>query len=317
MIRSPKSMLVLAAILFVNGSAAFPVAGYSPECRTDKATFASIAGGTTQIGDNEGYADERPAYVTSVDSFTLQTTEVTIRQFAEFVAATGYVTTAEQRGNSLVFAPPAAGQYPTDPSGWWKIVDGADWQHPEGPGSSVRNKVQFPVTHVSFRDALAYAKWRGERLPSEEEFERAARAGPDDFSRQPEPDSANTWQGEFPYANLARDGHSGIAPVGCFKPSAYGLHDVIGNVWEWTSSHYLPGHGPVAQAVGERGALSFDANQPDTAVRVIKGGSFLCAPNYCARYRPSARHAQAEDETASHIGFRTVAIAQHKGIHSN
>jgi sulfatase modifying factor 1 len=301
-----RSAIAVLALMLVQGSAPFSATASSPQCLTDTGQFVVVPGGRTQIGDDEGYADERPAYLTHVGSFAIRATEVTVEEFAEFAAATDYVTTAERRGSSLVFSPPEPGQLPTDPAGWWKIVDGANWRHPEGPASSIIGRGKFPVTHVSFSDAQAFARWRGERLPTEEEFERAARAGLAPTSQQPSPDSANTWQGPFPYANLAKDRHSGIAPAGCFKPSAYGLHDVIGNVWEWTSSYYLPGHGPEPSALGEKAPLSFDPNQPGVEVRVIKGGSFLCAPNYCARYRPSARHAQARDETASHIGFRTV-----------
>jgi formylglycine-generating enzyme len=308
--RTLKAGMALGLLLLASHSPVAPTATAAslPQCLFASPGAVTIPGGKTQIGDNEGYADERPAYVTQVDGFAIGATEVTVGQFAEFTAATRYVTSAERRGDSLVFSPPAAGELPTHPSQWWKIVDGADWRHPEGPGSNIDSRAHYPVTHVSFADAQAYARWRGERLPNEEEFERAARAGLSAGLAQPEPESANTWQGKFPYVDLGKDGHKGVAPVGCFRPSAYGLHDMIGNVWEWTSSHYLPGHGPVAHAIGERGPLSFDPSQPEKAVRVIKGGSFLCAPNYCARYRPSARHAQAEEESASHIGFRTVGI---------
>lgn len=266
-----------------------------------------VAGGETRIGDDEGYADERPSYTAPVKGFWIDRTEVTNRQFAAFVAATGHVTTAERRGDSFVFVPPAAGTIPTAPDQWWRIVQGADWRHPQGPESRIDDRLDEPVVHVSQADARAYARWRGHRLPSEEEYERAAQGRLGTLRDQPAPDSANSWQGPFPHEDLKLDGAVGIAPVGCYKANAYGAHDLIGNVWEWTSSWYTPGHGPEPSVLGAGSNPSADPRQPDKPVRVIKGGSFLCAPNYCARYRPAARHAQAEDETASHIGFRTAS----------
>lgn len=305
-----KSLAWPAALLLLLGGSVATDDGAkavsSLACNTGLQAPVWIAGGETQIGDDAGYTDERPSYRTHVDGFWIDRFEVTNAQFADFVKATGYVTSAERRGDSMVFIPPTQGQIPTAPDQWWKVVEGADWQHPEGPDRSIEGRAHLPVVHVSHRDALAYAAWVGRRLPSEEEFERAARVGLVSLNEQPEPDSANTWQGSFPIANLKYDGYAGLAPVGCYKANAPGAHDLIGNAWEWTSSWYLPGHGPAATKLGNPGKLSFDPNQPGIDVRVIKGGSFLCAPNYCARYRPSARHAQAEYESASHIGFRTV-----------
>lgn len=266
-----------------------------------------IPAGQTIIGDNSGYPEEGPAYRTKVNGFEIDATEVTNAQFEAFVRATGHVTTAERRGDSIVFVPPAANEPVASPDQWWRIVEGADWRHPEGPGSGIAKRANYPVVHVSHADALAFARWAGRRLPSEEEFERAAQGGAGPSSAQPGPDNANTWQGHFPQANLKSDGHAGLAPVGCYEPNGYGAYDLIGNVWEWTASWYLPGHGPAPVAVGPGAPLSYDPAQPGVPVRVIKGGSFLCAANYCARYRPSARHAQAQDMTASHLGFRTAS----------
>lgn len=267
-----------------------------------------ISGGDTRIGSDSAYADEGPAYETHVKGFWIDRHEVTNAQYAAFVRATGYVTSAEREGSSIVFVPPGPDELPVRPSQWWRYVKGADWRHPEGPQSSLSGRARLPVVHVTYADALAYARWAGRALPSEEQFEFAARAGAAETLEQPAPNEANTWQGRFPVSNDQADGHSRLAPAGCFKPNGFGLSDMIGNAWEWTQSWYLAGHGPTVEAGGVPGNPSFDPSQPDALVRVIKGGSFLCAPNYCARYRPSARHAQDEKSAASHIGFRTVDL---------
>lgn len=276
-------------------------------CAGGAAGFIAVPGGTALIGDDRGYADERPAIAVPLASFRIARHEVTNGEFAAFVAATGHVTTAERRGDSIVFAPPRAGGIPISPAQWWRIVGGADWRHPEGPESSIAEREHYPVVHVSLDDAEAYARWKGARLPTEEEFEYAAQGGKDGGpgdGEQPAPDSANTWQGPFPISDLARDGHAGPAPVGCYRANALGAHDLIGNVWEWTVTSYRPGHspGPASSAL-----IAASASSAGEDLRVIKGGSFLCAPNYCARYRPAARHAQARQETASHLGFRLAA----------
>lgn len=266
-----------------------------------------LTGGPIRIGNDRGYTEERPAYDTQIDGFGIDRHEVTNRQFAAFVAATGHVTRAEREGRSVVFDPPGGNEVPVDPARWWKIVAGADWRHPEGPDSDLNGRGELPVVHVSYADARAYAEWAGRALPSEEQFEYAARAGSAETMDQPGADSANTWQGRFPVRNDGDDGHARLAPVGCYKPNAFGLNDMIGNVWEWTGSWYLPTRGVITGPGGTPGNPSFDPTQPDARARVIKGGSFLCAPNYCARYRPAARHAQDELSGASHLGFRTVS----------
>ena len=208
---------------------------------------------------------------------------------------------------------------PTDLKGggrltqWWRYVAGANWREPQGPGSSITGKENHPVVHIAYEDALAYARWKGRDLPTEAQWEFAARGGRDGeddwasaFDAKGKP-LANTWQGLFPVLNTEEDGFTGTAPVGCFPPNGYGLYDMIGNVWEWTTDWYRPGHLPDA-AVNPAGPnlaqLRVSASQPPS--RVIKGGSYLCAHNYCARYRPAARQPQEVDLGAAHLGFRTV-----------
>lgn len=292
--------------------AASMVGGASPpaaplQCAGGREGFVAVPAGTATIGDDRGYAEERPAIAVPLAAFRIARHEVTNGEFAAFVAATGHVTTAERRGDSIVFAPPRAGGIPVSPAQWWRIVDGADWRHPEGPESTIEGRGYYPVVHVSLDDAEAYARWKGARLPTEEEFEYAAQGGEDDGAgdgAQPAPDAANTWQGPFPISDLARDGHAGPAPAGCYRANALGAHDLIGNVWEWTATPFRPGHtqGPAPSAL-----FAAPARSAAEDLRVIKGGSFLCAPSYCARYRPAARHAQARQETASHLGFRLAA----------
>jgi formylglycine-generating enzyme len=253
---------------------------------------------------------------------------VTNAQFREFVTATGYVTLAE-RGldpathpgmakellapGSVVFIPPtnvASGGRITQ---WWQYVPGASWREPTGPGSSIAGKDNHPVVHIAYEDALAYARWRRRELPTEAQWEFAARGGrdgEDDWSSAFDAEGkliANSWQGIFPVYNTNEDGYAGTAPVGCFRPNGYGLYDMIGNVWEWTSDWYRPGH-PREKAINPTGPelqdLALTAGQSPS--RVIKGGSFLCASNYCARYRPAARQPQEVDLGAAHLGFRTV-----------
>ncbi len=263
------------------------------------------------MGSARYYSEEGPPTRTAVHAFDIDAHEVTNRQFATFVEATGYITEAERPGGgAFVFRPPQTPGDAPDPRLWWRYVQGADWRHPSGRGSSIAELPNDPVVNVTYADALAYAHWAGRALPTEEQFEAAARQGLVDPDAEPTPENANFWQGTFPDADEARDGFRGRAPAGCFASNGIGAYDLIGNVWEWTRSWYLPSHAPVVTGDGTPGNPSFDPAQPGVRARVIKGGSFLCAKNYCARYRPAARHAQEETLAASHLGFRTVGVVR-------
>lgn len=269
--------------------------------------LVDIPGGRFTMGSDEGYPEEGPAREVVVAGFKLDRYEVSNAQFAAFVAETGYVTVAERTPDpanypdidpellvpgSAVFVVPGDPDAPEGQGdGWWRFVPGASWRAPEGPGSTIEGLEDHPVVHVAYEDAEAYARWAGRRLPTEAEWERAARAGADaraDWGAEVDVDGtwqANTWQGVFPVVDKGEDGFIGTAPAGCYAPNGYGLYDMIGNAWEWTSDR-------------------FDGQQN---VGVIKGGSYLCAENYCARYRPAARQPFERDFSASHIGFRTAA----------
>jgi formylglycine-generating enzyme len=299
-----------------------------------------VPGGTFKMGSDGHYPEEAPVHRVTVDGFYLDLTPVTNRQFKDFVKATGYVTFAEippdpkdypgalphmLYAGSLVFKPPSHAVDLRDWSQWWAFLKGADWRHPYGPKSNINNLDNHPVVHVSFTDAQAYAKWAGKELPTEAEWEFAARGGLDgaeyawgDELTPGGKHHANTWQGEFPHQNLCADGFERTSPVTAFAPNGYGLHDMIGNVWEWTGDWYAPKHETDARKAccipenprGAREDASYDPQQPVKIPRkVIKGGSHLCAPNYCRRYRPAARHAHPVDTSTSHIGFR-CAIRQ-------
>ncbi len=258
-----------------------------------------VPGGRFTMGENARYPEEGPPREVEVAGFWMSRTEVTNSEFAAFVAATGYRTEAERDPPAMPGAPPemlqpgsAVFRVPTpDNRNWWAWVVGANWQHPSGPQSAIAGRDRDPVVQVTYNDALAYARWAGLSLPSEEQWEFAARAGadalpePKDSSGAP---TANYYQGVFPARDLGEDGFTARAPVGCFPANAFGLHDMIGNVWEWTTAEARPG-------------------QP---VNIIKGGSYLCAANYCARYRPAARQFQERDLGTDHIGFRLVDNAR-------
>jgi formylglycine-generating enzyme required for sulfatase activity len=297
-----------------------------------------VPGGTFRMGSDKHYPEEAPVHRVAVSSFFIDRTPVTNRQFKEFVKATGHVTTAEKApdpadypgalphmlyAGSLVFVPPTRVSNLHDFNQWWTFMRGADWRHPYGPKSNINALDNHPVVHVSFEDASTFAHWAGKELPTEAEWEFAARGGLDgaEFAWGDDliPNGrhmANTWQGEFPVQNLNADGFERTSPVTAFPPNGYGLHDMIGNVWEWTTDWYAAGHeadAPKACCIPEnpRGARedrSYDPSQPEIRIprKVIKGGSHLCAPNYCRRYRPAARHAEPVDTSTSHLGFRCV-----------
>ena len=296
-----------------------------------------IAGGRFVMGSDHHYPEEAPAHDVTVDGFWIDKYTVTNEQFARFADATGYVTTAERppraedypgalpemlRAASVVFQKPRQRVDLRNHYNWWTYVPGAQWRHPEGPESSIQNRAQHPVVHLSFEDAEAYARWAGKELPTEAEWEFAARGGLDKASyawgEEMTPGGkfmANTWQGEFPWQNLRSDGYENTAPVGRFPPNGYGLFDMIGNVWEWTNDWYTARHeagkgccsGDIPK--GNREA-SFDPNEPIRIPRkVMKGGSFLCAENYCLRYRPAARMGQPVDTSTCHLGLRLIRRA--------
>lgn len=297
-----------------------------------------IPGGTFRMGSDKFYPEEAPVHRVAVDGFWIDATPVTNRQFREFVKATGHVTVAETapdpkdypgapahmlHAGSLVFSPPPHPVDLGDWSQWWQFLKGADWRHPYGPKSTINGLDNHPVVHVAHADALAYARWAGMDLPTEAEWEFAARGGLDgaDYAWGDElapggAHRANTWQGQFPHQNLTQDGFDRTSPVKAFPPNGYGIHDMIGNVWEWTADWYSPRHeadAPKACCIprnprGGREEASHDPGQPQIRIprKVIKGGSHLCAPNYCQRYRPAARHAEAVDTSTGHLGFRCV-----------
>lgn len=279
---------------------------------------------TAILGSDDHYPEEAPARPVTVAGFFIQAYQVTNARFAEFVGATGYVTVAERPLNPADFpgAPPENLQPgslvfrrtsgPVDLrhlSQWWTWTPGASWRHPIGPGSSIAARAEHPVVHVAFEDAAAYADWAGLALPTEAQWETAARGGLDHavytWGDQPEAEGerlANYWHGDFPWRPEA--GYGRTRPVGSFPPNAYGLFDMAGNVWEWTTDWYADTR--AGDPCCEAG--SYDPAQPQFAVprRVIKGGSFLCADNYCLRYRPAARRPQMVDSGMSHIGFRCI-----------
>jgi formylglycine-generating enzyme len=290
------------------------------------------------MGSDRFYPEERPVTEVAVDGFWMDQHPVTVAEFARFVEDTGHLTFAERPPDpaeypeadpqllvpgSLVFQRAAGPVDLRDVSNWWAYVPGASWRHPEGPDSDIAGRDSHPVTHVAYEDAIAYATWASKDLPTEAEWERAARGGLDGatfaWGDEAMPDGrpfANTWQGEFPWQNLLTDGHEGTSPIGAFPPNGYGLLDVTGNVWEWTCDFFAwrqPGNPQKACCAPHnprvtKPDLSYDVGSPGAHIprRVIKGGSHLCAPNYCLRYRPAARQAEAVDTSASHLGFRCI-----------
>ena len=284
-----------------------------------------VPAGRFPFGDRV-YPEELPISEVSVAGFWMDRTEVTNDQFAEFVNATGHITVAERpvdaqahpdlpapmrKPGAVVFVGPVRGAAAASLTDWWRYTPGASWRHPQGPDSSIAGRGTYPVVAVAYEDALAYARWKGRSLPTEVQWEWAARggqptgAGPDHLAGEDaQPAQANTWQGLFPVLDTAQDGFGGAAPVGCFAANGYGLFDMIGNVWELTADEYTDSHafGPIAGG----GPMRNDAG---ASRRVIKGGSFLCAPNYCRRYRAGARQPQEDDLATSHLGFRTVLNA--------
>ncbi len=333
-----------------------PHVGPSPLAAADSspapAGMASIPGGEFTMGSdaNHAFANERPAHRVVVDAFLLDIHPVTNAQYAEFVEATGYQTVAERpvdweemkqqlppgtpkppdevlQPGSLVFKPTDGPVNLRHMDQWWHWVHGANWRHPEGPGSDIEDRADHPVVHIAWEDAVAYAEWAGKRLPTEAEWEFAARGGLEgkryNWGDEERPDGkfmANRWHGDFPFRNSEADGFAGTSPVGSFPANGYGLHDMAGNVWNWCSDIYhgstfmsrAEGEQPVVNprgpAADEREVFLPGDPSPPTAPgalrRVTKGGSFLCNPAYCESYRPSARRGTPPDTGSSHVGFR-------------
>jgi sulfatase modifying factor 1 len=298
--------------------------------------MVQIPAGTFLMGSDVHYPEEAPAHKVSVNGFWMDVHAVTNAEFKRFVDATDYVTLAEKPANaadypgakpellaphSVVFRKTAGPVDMCNAYNWWTYVAGADWRHPRGPGSSLQGLWRHPVVHVAFEDAQAYATWAGKELPTEAEWEFAARGGlegaPYVWGEEYMPGGkpmANTWQGEFPHQNLLEDGYEWTAPVGSFPANGYGLHEMAGNVWEWTTDWYQE-HGKIQHACctldnprGGNPDESRDPRTPDVRIprRVMKGGSYLCAPDYCQRYRPAARMAQPIDTSTCHLGFRCI-----------
>lgn len=266
------------------------------------AGMVKIPGGTFQIGNNNSYPEERALYKSErkIADFLIDATEVTNAQFQSFVDATGYVTEAEKQGEAAVFTPPT--QRNSEFS-WWSLKKKANWKNPWGEESSRKIQPNEPVRMVTLKDAITYAEWLGHELPTEEQWEYAAKGFTQDRDVSTDLNhlNANVWQGEFPYQNDNKDGFVEVAPVGCFIANGFGLYDMIGNVWEYTNSPFTGSHDD------HMGMGQLNKNQhPKFNLYTIKGGSYLCASNYCARYRASARHAQEIDLGISHVGFRTI-----------
>jgi formylglycine-generating enzyme required for sulfatase activity len=297
-----------------------------------------IPGGTFLMGSDDWYPEERPVHPVSVDPFWMDEHQVTVAEFRRFVKDTDYVTVAERPldpamypdaipsllvPGSLVFQKTRGPVPLNDYRNWWAYVPGASWRHPEGPGSTLDGRERHPVTHVAFEDAETYATWAGRALPTEAEWEFAARGGLEGatypWGNEFAPKGrmmANTWQGEFPWQNTLDDKFEGTSPVKTFAPNGYGLYDVAGNVWEWTVDFFASSHPdavehPCCAPHNPRNLSpdgSYDTGMPGDTIprRVTKGGSHLCAPNYCHRYRPAARQGEPVDTSTAHIGFRCV-----------
>lgn len=320
-----NGLFPLALLLGLTTAACATPAGDLPPMTASPMAMKHIAGGEFTMGTDAGYgmSNEHPARKVRVERFSIDEHPVTNAQFAEFVTATGYVTTAERTPDweelkkqlppgtpkppadvlvpgSAVFVP-TAGPVPLDDvEAWWRWTPGASWRHPEGPGSGIATRADHPVVHVSWDDVDAFAKWAGKRLPTEAEWEFAARGGLDGkrYAWGDEPPAAsdrkaNIFHGQFPHHSTSDDGYAGTSPVKAFAPNGYGLYDMAGNVWQWTADRYRPAH-----------------DLPETDRRVIKGGSYLCHDSYCESYRPSARRGVPPDTGSSHVGFRLVSTSR-------
>ncbi len=316
------------------------IGGSPPPGRAPAEGMVWIPGGSFLMGSDHHYPEEAPAHKVTVDGFWMDRYAVSNAEFRRFVEATRYVTLAERPANAadypgakpellepaaVVFRKTAGPVDLRDPHNWWTYVRGADWRHPQGPGSSLQGLWKHPVVHVAYEDVEAYAKWAGKELPTEAEWEFGARGGlvgaeyvwGDELTPGGK-SMCNNWQGEFPWQNLRSDGYEWTAPVGSFPPNGYGLYEMAGNVWEWTTDWYRE-HAKIEHACctlenprGGEQDQSYDPRMPHVRIprKVMKGGSYLCAPNYCRRYRPAARMAQPVDTSIGHLGFRCIVRAK-------
>lgn len=319
-------LVVLLVLLSIKPGEFDPLA----EADNSEPEMVDIPGGTFTMGSNNGYPDESPPHTVTVKPFKMDVTEVTNAQFARFVKATGYRTIAERtptreqfpdapeerlRAGSATFVPVKASlderSWNTPYPPWWRYTFGASWKHPSGPGSNLKGKMNYPVAHIAWVDAAAYAMWAGKRLPTEAEWEFAARGGLDHqefcWGNAKQGDGgvyrANTFQGEFPQTDTGADGFAGIAPVKQYPPNGYGLYDMSGNMWEWCQDWYRADYYHSSPRDNPTGPDTGEGPQPE---RVRRGGSFLCADGYCRRYLPAARDKNPDDSGASHTGFRCV-----------
>jgi formylglycine-generating enzyme len=325
-----------AAALVNTEDTAIPAKSHSSQDAS--AGMIWIPGGSFWMGTNH-MEDAQPVHQVEVKGFWMDRTDVTNEEFAQFVSATGYVTIAERpldpkefpnlapdelTPGAVVFTPPSSPVPLDQPLAWWRFVRGANWRHPEGPDSDLRGKEKYPVVQIAWPDTVAYAKWAGKRLPTEAEWEFAARGGRDrqdyPWGNELNPKGkwmANTFQGHFPDKNTSEDGYAGIAPVASFPPNDFGLYDMSGNVWQWVSDWYRPDYyaqvGREAIAINPQGPSdSFDPQEPNVAKRVQKGGSFLCTDQYCQRYMPGARGKGDPETGTNHLGFRCVRAMKNR-----
>jgi sulfatase modifying factor 1 len=344
----PMCLMASIIVLAASGNEFAPTVVNSAEKPVASSGMVWIPGGEFSMGmadptnlvcgGREPMNDARPIHRVYVDGFFMDSTEVTNEDFARFAQATGYVTVAERVpraedyptappemlvAGSVVFTPPNKSVPLTDALAWWSYVPGANWRHPEGPRSTLEGRERHPVVHIAYEDAEAYARWAGKRLPTEAEWEFAARGGqagqPYTWGADLQPDGkwqANIWEGSFPYANTAADGFVSTAPVGQYQPNAFGLYDLAGNVWEWCSDWYRPdtyeidvrnaADRVIFNPTGPTQADSFDPQEPGLPKRTQRGGSFLCTDQYCTRYMVGSRGKAAPDTGTNHGGFRCV-----------
>jgi sulfatase modifying factor 1 len=335
--QRPVAVVSVAREVVANGVAA-PAADHTGMVWLEGGEFAMGCADPRELphGGTSPMADARPIHRVVVDGFWIDRTEVTNDEYAAFVAATGYVTVAERAptaeefpgapaenlvAGSIVFTPPSEAVPLNDHYRWWSYVKGANWRHPDGPTSGISGKGNHPVVQVAYADAEAYARWSGKRLPTEAEWEFAARGGlagaPYAWGSEFQPQGkwmANIWQGSFPVTNTREDGFEGVAPVGRFDGNGYGLFDMAGNVWEWCSDWYRPDEYEKRAAVG--GVVrnptgpsdSFDPAEPGQAKRVQRGGSFLCTEQYCTRFMIGTRGKGEVSSGSNHLGFRCVKV---------